>query len=489
LWAATATCASAQSAYDAGYPGGYEAGGGFVPYVDPASPQAAAYAAPYNGYEAAGWPPGAMSWPQISPFEAPPVEQNRFENGLWFNEQKIGGRRYYTMLAGTLNKFAGPQETQVGNPEAPDFFGFQAVGTTTTTTNLANGRPVWLVRDWGDIENTLRSGGFMGQIGVWNVDDSGVQLFGFWADEGTGSLDLGVDGVDINNPADILRRAEDILSNYGALPLLDDQLPLTTLPPVPPNTVGLNVPGGAQPFDLFYKLGYQSQAYGTGIGYYSTPIFERGNMKLRPQFGLRYTNLRENATFHAADSNLNYVFDLSTLRPVPSTITGLVDVVESYLRSNTKAHLGGPEAGLRLDLGTERFLIWTQSKVGVFANHSTQEIDGFGIQRIALNPLLAVPDPSVTAFHEQDTTTTVSPMFEQSIFAKAPLLAHVPLVKKMKAFESAQFQVGYTFTAIGSVYRPGDTIDWRGFPQFPSLTGNKSTWYMSSLSLGIEWLY
>jgi hypothetical protein len=491
LWAATATLAFAQSPYDAGMYGGYGAPG-FVPYVDPGSPEAAAYAQPFSAYPPVGWPQGATSWPQISPYEAPPIDEHRFHNGFWFNDKTFGGRRYYTTLTATLNKLASPNDTVVGHPEAPQFFGTVVIANQQQQVVGANAFPLFVANDWASVTDSLSGGGFMGMIGYWNADDSGAQFHGFWSEEGTSALRLGLPGVDLNNPTDLVRRAEDLIHRNGAVPLLDDQLPQTILPPDLPNGTGLQVPGGAQPYDLFYRLSYQAQAYGAGLSYYSDPVFEGTNLKLRPALGLRYLNVRENAVFHGADSGLNYVYDLDRDRADPGTITTDLFLVESYLRSNTKAHLGGPEIGLRLDLGSDKFLIWTQSKLALLANHSTREIDGFGIMRaesVLLNGGLVLPGRDQTEFNQQDTTTTVSPLFEQSIFARAPLLAYVPGVKKMKAFESAQFQVGYTFTAVGAMYRPADDVEWRGFPQFPFLTGEKSTWFMTSLSLGVEWMY
>ena len=491
LWAASATLASAQGPYDAGMYGAYGADAGFVPYVDPGSPQAAAYS-PFAAYPPVGWPEGATSWPQISPFESPPVDQHRFHNGLWFNEQKFGGRTFYTTLTGTITKYADPNDTVVGHPEAPQFFGTVAVAGQQQGQVGANLAPLFVANDWGSVEDALSGGGFMGMIGYWNPDDSGAQFHGYWSEEGGAALRLGRPGIDLNDPLELLRRAEDLVRNHAAIPLLDDQLPQTILPPIPPETTGVQVPGGAQPYDLFFRLSYQAQSYGAGVNYYSNPLFERTNFKVRPTVGMRYLQIRENAVFHGADSGLAYIYDLAEDRPDPGSITGPLFLLESYLRSNNKAHLGGPEIGFRCDLGSDKFLVWSQTKMGLLANHSTREIDGFGILRqeaILLNLGLVLPGPDQTSFNQQDTTTTVSPLFEQSIFARAPLLAYVPGIKKMKAFEAAQFQVGYTFTAVGAVYRPADDFEWRGFPQFPFLTGEKSTWFMTSLSLGVEWMY
>ena len=162
---------------------------GVVPYIDAGSPAAAAAPIPYTGYQSAGWPDGAVSWPQISPFESPPVTQHQYQNGLWFREQVFGGRKYYAMLSGTFNRFAPPNDNKVGNPNAPQNFLF----STTTGVNgggnngtVANsGIPVFIAHDWGKIPEELTGCGFMGQVGFWNPDDSGVMLTGFWAGQGS----------------------------------------------------------------------------------------------------------------------------------------------------------------------------------------------------------------------------------------------------------------------------------------------------------------
>uniref|UniRef100_A0A7C4QQB7 BBP7 family outer membrane beta-barrel protein n=1 Tax=Schlesneria paludicola TaxID=360056 RepID=A0A7C4QQB7_9PLAN len=488
VWTASATLASAQVPLDAGR---YGDPAGTVPYVDPASPAAAAYGMPPA--PAPGWPDGAMAWPNVSPYGGPLVDRNSYQNGLWFNEQTFGRRKYFVLLSGTLNEFADPDDTMVGNPAAPHQFDFSTgVGTGQGTTQ-SRLQPIFEAKDWSDIPEHLTSGGFMGMMGFFNPDDSGVMFHGFWAEEGTAKLQLGLSGVDLNNPVDLARRAEDLLSAFtGGLPLLDGQLPNTLLPPFPPNQVDVEVPGGAQPYDIYYHLTYSAQAYGAGIAYYNDPFWKSGSLKLRPLIGLRYIQLRENAVFDAADSGLSYTIDPLTDRPDPATITGTVDILQSYLRSNNKGHFGGPEIGLRLDLGGDKFLVWLQTKAGLLAYHSTREIEGFGIVRarqLQTTVLPAAPAPATTRFHQQETTTSASPLFEQSIFAKAPILAYVPIVKEMRVFEKAQFQVGYTFTVLGGVYRPGNTVEWYGFPQFPQITDDKSTWYMTSLSLGVEWEY
>ncbi|MBA4032766.1 MAG: hypothetical protein C0478_18005, partial [Planctomyces sp.] len=102
-------------------------------------------------------------------------------------------------------------------------------------------------------------------------------------------------------------------------------------------------------------------------------------------------------------------------------------------------------------------------------------------------------DPPTTGvdqiFNDSDTTTIVSPMLEQSLLVRAPLLSYVPLIKRMAFFEQAQFQFGYTFTMLGEVYRPEENIVWRGAPLQTSIGDNRSTFWTQAWSFGVEWNY
>jgi hypothetical protein len=485
LWTATAAVGLAPSglgfAQD-GYAGGY------TPYIDPGSPAAAQYAPNYSGIEAAGYPPGASQWPYISPHTAPGVDQHSYQNGFWYNEKIQNNRKYYAFLAGSMNTYGDPDDVLVGDPDAPrDFRALTVVGGGGGGTGTGF-REVFAAHDWSEVEDSLSGGGFQGMLGWFNEDDSGWFASGFWAEEGIASLNL-IDPVgDPSRPVDTLRA-------YAGIPIFDGSTDTVTLPPVPPNTTGVTVTGaGVIPYDMYYRLAWQSQAYGIGAGYYTMPLLRGDTMKLRPMLGLRYLNVRENATFEGGDSSLDYTIDGDTLSPVAGSVTGTPDVFASELRANTKSQLAGPELGLRLDVGGDRFLIWTQSKLGIWANHSTRELDGFGIGRTlgAAEPVPTTPTPNdanITAFHDQDTTTHVSPAFEQGIFVRSALLSYVPGIRKIKAFEQAQFQTGYTFLVVGAMYRPGNVIDWKGFPQFPELNSERTTWYMTTWSWGVEWTY
>jgi hypothetical protein len=443
-----------------------QAGAGYAPYIDPGDPRAAQYAVPYTGMEQAGFPPGANPWPAISPFEGPPVDQHLNQGGLWFNQQMRGPRKYYVDMAAGLTQFAAPQKTVVGNEGAPGLF----TGT----------RQFFERHRWSEVRDQLTSGGFVGTLGFFDADGSGWFAGGFWAGEAGSTLDL------ISPIGDPTRPLDTLLAVAG-VPLFD-QGSDTILPPVPPATTGVVVPNaGTQPYDMQYRLEWQSQAYGAGLGYYTDPLIQTGTFKLRPLVGLRYLNTRENARFRGQDSGLNYTIDPADRRPLALIGLAVPAVFESQLSSTVQTQMGGPELGIRYDLGGEKFLIYGSTKLGLLANHSTREIKGFGIGRniSLINPTPI--NPVATGFNSQDTTTSASPVFEQSVFIKAPLLSYVPGIRKMKLFETADFQLGYTFMAVGSTYRPSETINWRGYPDFPTIQDNKSTFFFSTWSFGVEW--
>jgi hypothetical protein len=94
-----------------------------------------------------------------------------------------------------------------------------------------------------------------------------------------------------------------------------------------------------------------------------------------------------------------------------------------------------------------------------------------------------------TTFADEENHTHASPMFEQSIFAEMDLLKYVPIIKHCSLFDGATFRVGYTYTVVGNVARPGDSVSWRGFPDFPSVSVSPKTWSTDNWSFAFDWRY
>lgn len=513
LLASSATVAVAQDGYGTDPSQVFGPPNGYAPYIDPASPEAAGYAPPYSGLEQAGYPPnGMMAWPQISPYEGPAVNQHVNRGGLWFNEQYRGPAKMYAVFSAGVTHYGPPSEAVVGDPRAPGNF---IVGTGATNTQggtaLVN---LYRQHSWAEVGYSNLSGGALqGVIGWDNPDGSGVFGTGFMSAQGNASYNH-------NSVVGDPLRPEDTLLAGAGISFFDNGNP-TIIPAFGQNTNPFTIPGGGtQGYDMGYSLQWQSQAFGAGAGFYTDYLIRKDSFQLRPSFGLRYINVRENALFQGQDSGLVYtVFQGGTggtnanavqevFRPTPGSVTGVPDIFSSRMYANVKEHLAGPEIGLRYDLGGEKFKIYGQSKFGLLANHSTREIQGFGIGRSNLfqnssngtgrqtpptGSTLFTPgdtlDPNhtQTAFHDQSTTTTASPTFEQSINVKAPLLAYVPGIRKVPLFEQAQFNFGYTLLLVGGSYRPGDVIDWQGYPNFPRLNDRKGLFQMSTWTVGAEW--
>lgn len=516
LLASSATVANAQDGIVADPNQVFGPADGYAPYIDPASPQAAGYAVPYTGLEQAGYPPGGLSaWPQISPYESPAVDQHVNRGGLWFNEQYRGPGKMYAVFSGGVTHYGPPSEAVVGNPRAPGYFA--GVTQANANQNTVGGSLINLYRQhsWADVGYSNLSGGAMqGVVGWENPDGSGVFGTGFFSAEGNASFNFNPHIGDPDRPEDTLLA--------GAGISLFDGGSAAIIPPSANQINGFIIPGGGtQGYDMNYSLQWQSQAYGAGVGFYSDYLIRQDKFQLRPSFGLRYINLRENALFQGQDSGLQYTINVTNttnggtaaqrrFAPVTATVIGIPDVFSSRLAANTKEQLAGPEIGLRYDLGGQKFKIYGQSKFGLLANHSTRELSGFGIGRSALfqtntggtaarllapTPLIPFftpsdaldPDHSQTAFHDQDTTTSASPTFEQSINFKAPILGYVPVIRRVPMFEQAQFNFGYTFLIVGNHYRPGDVIDWNGYPNVPRLNDRRGYFQMSTWSCGVEW--
>jgi len=512
----------------------------------------------------AGYPPGANAWPNISPY-GPAVDQHYIQNGFWFNKIISGQARYFGTLEGLITRtgapphailgeqnvnevpielildgitrdgFAGTRlgqfvETE-GRPNNPDRSTDQAAGGGNNGNNQTF-VSIFNPTNAGVLQQRIGSGGIRGTWGWWNPDQSGFMVQGFGQAGARSTYQVG----DTTLPQQLLNARTDDLT----------ELAQSRIRP----WLGLALPGNDRdadglagvvvPYDLYVSLEFKSTAYGGNLDWYFAPFYDRDYLKIRSLAGARVMSLNEWFSFDAADSGLGYTltaleqdgggggnngqdntnpFDLrvDTLDEPPYDSTnanGPGSPIRSYLASRTEGLFAGPEVGVRVDVGGERFKIWLQSKAGLLAYQATRKISGFNIgdhyNIINTTPLendSGLPeDPDVdgddipdnptraagitgTSFQESKTTTSVAPMFEQGIFLQAPILSYVPVIKKLSVFENAEFQAGYTFTVLGAVYRPTDTIEWRQFPDFPTLEGNKSKYYTQNVSLGVHWNY
>lgn len=488
-----------------------------------------------------GYPPQMAAWPNVSPFAGPPVETHVNKKGFWFKESLFGKGRSYFTVEGLITRTGKPERQLIGangvnavnSPPIGGTFQNQNQQYFERPLNVTNNRPDRILDDddadfiqvfpsqtLGLIGGNLGSGGARVTWGFENPDFSGFEIQGFWQDEASGQGFLGT-------PDFVLNAQPDDWEAYFIRPFAG--LPLAA-PTFDSNGSGLpdgdidgdGFPGTVVPFDIAFQLIMKSETYGANADFLLSPWVRGDVVMIRPVVGARYFRVREEFQFNGIDSGLGYeinppeqttgggggggsVDDIPLAPQFPfEGDTPVADLFYAHLRSQSKSHLYGPEVGIRFDLGGENLKIWTQSKVGVLAMQTQRSVDGYNIgdpynpqRNLDEEDLTQVPDnnqgmprnPALTSFVDSKNSTSIAPMFEQSVFFKAPVFSYLPGFKKMKILESAQLQAGYTLILIGNMQRPSDIIEWNAWPDNPRVKDGRSTFTTNNASVGIEWTY
>ncbi|MCA9055249.1 MAG: hypothetical protein KDA75_15520, partial [Planctomycetaceae bacterium] len=473
--------------------------------------------------------PNTMNpWPEVSPFHPPNVKYTQHtnkKNGLWYKEAVHRKTDYEFGIEYILTSFEQPKDRLVGSNFQPlitqqdgDLIGQGPVIYTyglaqTPSPNTAsfvfpgaNPFPFILQNDLatrvaiedgtlfpihtlGALEGGLDSNGIKLRWGMMNEDGTGWSASGFFAPETTMQFQRGTDnvfGVPITQTMLVAssgfpsEMSALIFARIGGLPLIysDDLYAF--------DHVG-GFLGETQKFDLLYRLQYDTSAAGTDLNRYTGILKKTDNMKVTSFVGARYFHLAENFSFRGLDSGLGYDFgddpdDPEFLRPDNTSIVVDYPLLDARLNSAVESHMAGAQAGFRVDIGHKgAFHVWTQTTGGLLGNYETLEVNGnnIGVASIGARPDMhdGLPsDPPIpngqfldNSFRDKERHTHVSPLFEQSLYADIRLRSILPFLKKSYLLEEAQFRVGYTFTWIGGVSRPGDSINWVGFPRFPSV--------------------
>ena len=487
----------------------------------------------YTGMEQAGYPPGANAWPNVSPYMGPAVDQTAYEDGNWFNRQFTGNRKYYfstDVLIGTTQRGADTRIGAYGVNEIPATPGVQIIDhnqlffeTTIAVDNMPNRSvtataggggatgggdiPIFVERNYHNLTDPTQAAGVRTTWGWFNPDQTGFQASGFWLNN-TGSTYFSGTGL-AYDPVDAAFYSgynERRLRAFSGLPLQGA------------DTDGELRPGFVQPFDIFYRLRFETQIAGSNVDWYWSSIYDRSSLMIRPVGGARFVQLRERFTFDGSDSGLGYNIQgarataaggaAATLSqvyaplPYPASFDPeflIPNVMDSHLTSEARSLLAGPEAGLRFDIGGDRFKIWTQSKFGLLANNTHRTLRGFNIGDAyyvangRTTTVMPRNSPDLTAFSRENSSTWLSPMFEQSIFFKSHLLQFVPVLNKARILNQAEFQAGYTILVLGQVARPVRQIDWQAYSddahRGPLLKTDRTTYTNGMFSLGVEWAY
>jgi hypothetical protein len=105
--------------------------------------------------------------------------------------------------------------------------------------------------------------------------------------------------------------------------------------------------------------------------------------------------------------------------------------------------------------------------------------------------IIATPqNPNPNAFSSSQVHAHVSPYFQQSIIAEAPVLQYIPVVKKIWPLNSAVFRLGYTFIWVGDVINTNESVLYQGDPMagmFPEIQPTHSSWWTQNCNLGVAW--
>ena len=389
--------------------------------------------------------------------------------------------------------------------------------------------PVRTLSNLGD----ARGEGFELQFGWDNGDGSGVEFNGFYTGDAEFNFRRGISEF-AGMPIMFVPVAaySDRLIN-----VLNGSLPLETgLPTFNDAGDSLKITGFSQKFDVLYELEQDTVMYGGNVLAFAQTILDRDACRLRMFWGADYMYLDEQFGFRGIDSGLFYdVTDLQPQNgvlgtgggggggggnqglfgfvddaqgpPTPTSgIPGIVDTpdrfFEARLSSSAQSHLAGPMAGLRYDLGGGKdFRVTGTTSFGLMANHTRVVIRGENIgEQTAMktvygidflnDPVTGDPLPAgTTAFKDSSNSTHVSPVLKQDVNAHILVGKVLPPLRDTDVFGDCYIKVGYGLIYAGEIQRPGEAIDWKGYPLFPSVVSDRESLFVQNGSIGLEWLY
>jgi hypothetical protein len=376
----------------------------------------------------------------------------------------------------------------------------------------------------------LPSNGFRLRTGFFNGDGTGWSIEGWWSSKSNDRFQVGKDnihGIPITQdmiagvpldllPPDALPDVFDDGTNagwfipfakIGGLPLIDnsgiyDQISGTF------STVGRGFTGSTQKYDLMYRLDYSAQAWGGNVTYYLGNILKRDSMQVKSFVSGRYLNITEGFAFTGLDSGFHYAVEIDdgTFRPDGEVVGPLYPLFRSYLESNVTSQLAGPELGLRGDIGHNGTVnLWWQAAFGLMANTERLRVKGNNIGNAHLfntnfGDPATIGDESGfgtifgpafdmfandNSFNDVETHTHVSPVLSLGINAELDIFDALPVTRKLSLFDAAKLSIGYNLLFVGQLARPGESVRWRGFPEFPSVLVRRDTWDTQQFNIGL----
>lgn len=309
-------------------------------------------------------------------------------------------------------------------------------------------------------------------FGVEDEDQSGVDITGWWLQDSGQTFSRGTDDPTRLRPAGV------VLFDIGELETDDEIIDLVEV----------------LDYNQLFRLEQTSQAAGTDLALYHTPMVDYGWLVMRPLYGARYNYIREQFNFTGRDTGQFVVFDqFGRPTTVSDTETAIDDPLtlfslfpyETSVTSKVQSHLYGPQVGLDMKLGGEYLMINSAVKTGVVANTEKLSLGayGFGTQE-ALTGQRAF-------FSDSKTHTRVAPFLEFSTNADINVFPIIPYVNRWGFFKNARLNAGWSTLVVGNIQRPMDQIVWRseaiGGPHIKER--GRDVWYMQNWNLGVSWRF
>lgn len=479
--------------------------------------------------------PGTMTpWPEVSPFYPPNVSytQHKQNRGLWFKEAVTRNREYDFGIEYIQTSFKQPRDTLIGSAHQPTAgysnggSSFGPVGQVIHTYGLGPAQPldtvfgfpgafpfpfvrqsatarlatlldyIYPIHNLGALYGDSTSDGVKLRYGFTNEDGTGWNATGFLTNQIELGFQRGTDNINgIPITQGLLAQSPNLIAVYfGGLPLI------YTNDPLDGRATPLGYLGESQKFDVMYRLEYDTKAGGAELNRFLGYWYKGENTRVSTFAGARYFYLNEHFGFHGIDSGFGYDFDLPTGNtPDPDDLHPSGTLIFDYpllharLNSDVESHMAGPQVGFRVDVGHRGgFHLWTQTTFALLANHERLQItgDNIGVASFAVNPDMHDGFQFLdNSFRDNESHTHASPLFEQSIIADVKLSGLLPFLRKNYFLENTEFRAGYTFTWVGEVSRPGDSINWVGYPLYPSVRIERHSFWMNQLNLGLNFCY
>lgn len=245
-------------------------------------------------------------------------------------------------------------------------------------------------------------------------------------------------------------------------------------------------------YNQLFEMRHTTEAAGTDLAFYHTPMVDFGWLVMRPLYGARYNYVREQFGFtgrdngrfviYNQDGSPNNISDTAFAFDDPEILYSLFPY-ETSVTSKVQSHLYGPQIGLDMKMGGEHLMITSAAKTGIVANTEKLSLGayGFGSQE-AITGQRAF-------FSDSKTHTRVAPFVEFNANAEINVFPIIPVVNRWHFLKNARLNAGWSALVVGNMQRPMDQIVWRhesaGGPYIKEK--GRDAWYMQYWNLGVHW--